>query len=575
VQGSNIWDAAEANRYQLGQLSTFSKLYVWMNNAPDNGAGAQSYTFTLREAGATTGITVTVSEAATTGNDIVNTNAISDGAVLSMECVPANTPTMTLIHFGFVSKYPMVSVSATGIASGEKTVTVRGTANYPQWATGNVLTYDGNDELRNATANWRSTDNTGTIFAWYKRTSVASMVLLSSCDEGSNVRIFSFGFSGNQLVMSQNNNDTENGVLTGVIANNADGNWHSVAATSNGTLWRIYFDGVEKTVTPYAGTNNGDWLADTDLRDSVVFGYLGRSAKTLYWNGTIADTLYYSDAKTPAEILAMHNDYRNPTNLVAAWLADEGTGNVSDYVGSYTMTVTGATWTTSTYTSGGTGRPCDYTIQVDSSRWGANLKGVSVPNNANTWYFAQGNVSPYLDYYKHYVGGALIAWYQPVSYIVGTALPDRQGVAEDAVIVWGTNPLGIVITMGGMVVDTTAAAIIGAAPPDAAGEVNLPPAFFPEESELADTGFWHDIFTPIASDTNTPLAFFYIFASVVIVLSAMVITMKYTQNLALSGFSVLVAITGCIGMTLLPPVIIFLIAVGALFPLTMERSQGI
>lgn len=41
------------------------------------------------------------------------------------------------------------------------------------------------------------------------------------------------------------------------------------------------------------------------------------------------------------------------------------------------------------------------------------LSGASVPDNSNNWVLMQNNVMSYLEYYKHTVGGTLIAWYQP------------------------------------------------------------------------------------------------------------------------------------------------------------------
>ncbi len=470
-----------------------------------------------------------------------------------------------------------VSVSATGIASGEKTVTVSGTANYPQWATGNVLTYDGNDELRNATANWRVADGTGTIVVWYRRTSAASMQFISSSDEAANNRIFGWGFSDNKLAVYQNEAGAENGVQTTAdIVGNADGNWHTATISSDGAAWYIYYDGISKAVSVYAGANNGNWLDSVTLRDSIVIGYLGRLAKTLYFSGTLGDILYYSDCKTPAEVLAIHNGYRNPTNLVAAWLADEGAGNVSDFVGSYTMTVTGATWATSTYTSGSTGRLCDYTIQVDSSRWGKNLKGVSVPNNANQWNFTQGNVSPYLGYYKHYVGGALIAWYQPVSYIVGTALPDRQGAAEDAVIVWGTNEIGIAITMGAF---TIADPDVGTGEQietvGAAGEVNAGGEnWMPPDTELVGIPFLRPTVRDLAIIVGDPEWLWWLFMSLLTIIVSMAVVAKYTQHLWMTAATGVIIAGGCAAAMMIQPAIIVVIFGIMLIPMLMERKPS-
>lgn len=86
------------------------------------------------------------------------------------------------------------------------------------------------------------------------------------------------------------------------------------------------------------------------------------------------------------------------------------------------------------------------------------MGGGSCPDNNSGWMFVRNNVMPYMEYYKHTVGATLIAWYQPISMIIGTNLDDREGTdlgetgtgEEDGVIVWGTNP-ALDITVGSLV----------------------------------------------------------------------------------------------------------------------------
>ncbi len=42
-------------------------------------------------------------------------------------------------------------------------------------------------------------------------------------------------------------------------------------------------------------------------------------------------------------------------------------------------------------------------------------------------------------------------WYQPLSYIVGTLLPDRDAADNNGTIVWGANPVGVSATIGNMI----------------------------------------------------------------------------------------------------------------------------
>ena len=86
------------------------------------------------------------------------------------------------------------------------------------------------------------------------------------------------------------------------------------------------------------------------------------------------------------------------------------------------------------------------------------LDSAEVPDNANDIIINQNNVMPYFDYLKWTVGVDLIAWYQPISMIVGTTLDDREGTdagetgtaEEDATIVWGENPAGVDVDIGSL-----------------------------------------------------------------------------------------------------------------------------
>jgi hypothetical protein len=44
--------------------------------------------------------------------------------------------------------------------------------------------------------------------------------------------------------------------------NAVDGNWHHVVWSSNGSAWRVVFDGVEKGLTAIFGSNTGAWASD-------------------------------------------------------------------------------------------------------------------------------------------------------------------------------------------------------------------------------------------------------------------------------------------------------------------------
>ena len=80
----------------------------------------------------------------------------------------------------------------------------------------------------------------------------------------------------------------------------------------------------------------------------------------------------------------------------------------------------------------------------------ADGNGISITENDSDWVIGQGNVLPYIDYYKHTVGEAVQAWYQPNYIIDDTALLDRSmyglsfpGVVGDYVVVSDSDSLDL------------------------------------------------------------------------------------------------------------------------------------
>ena len=92
IHGPFSWNATETNRQQgISQVQLWA-LYVDMFTAPDNGAGTQTYTWTVRDDVAATNCSCVVSEAETTCNDTCTDDVIVDSK-MTLENVPASTPT--------------------------------------------------------------------------------------------------------------------------------------------------------------------------------------------------------------------------------------------------------------------------------------------------------------------------------------------------------------------------------------------------------------------------------------------------------------------------------------------------
>lgn len=86
-------------------------------------------------------------------------------------------------------------------------------------------------------------------------------------------------------------------------------------------------------------------------------------------------------------------------------------------------------------------------IYIDGSEEDSTAFTDNVYDSSYDWILARNDVAPYMDYYKHTVGGTLIAHYEPVTMISGTTLPDREGAAQNGTITWGSNPAGVTVSL--------------------------------------------------------------------------------------------------------------------------------
>lgn len=72
-----------------------------------------------------------------------------------------------------------------------------------------------------------------------------------------------------------------------------------------------------------------------------------------------------------------------------------------------------------------------------------DVQSASVPDTANDYLWMQDDSMPYADYLKIAIDNTYQLRYEPNDIIAGTTLPDRAGTAQNGVITWGTNPVGL------------------------------------------------------------------------------------------------------------------------------------
>lgn len=157
-----------------------------------------------------------------------------------------------------------------------------------------LLSYDGDDYCRAAVANFRNGDSSGAIEMWFRSSSkVAKQALFVSSDEGTDTSYFFFfiDITSGKLRIEQR---SAAGAATNPFGSTdvTDGIYHHVVLSSSGTAYTIIVDGVDEGAL--TGANDGDWFADTALRDNIAIGALVRTGVGLGIIGDIGLTRVYS-----------------------------------------------------------------------------------------------------------------------------------------------------------------------------------------------------------------------------------------------------------------------------------------
>ncbi len=120
--------------------------------------------------------------------------------------------------------------------------------------------------------------------------------------------------------------------------------WHHIAAVRESGTWKLYFDGVDKSISNSAASPNSP-------SGSFTIGSV--TAGTDPFNGKIDEVRFWSSARSQYDIIStmqLHLD-GSETNLEANWRLNDGSGTTAtDLVGSYNGTLNNMTnddWVTS------------------------------------------------------------------------------------------------------------------------------------------------------------------------------------------------------------------------------------
>ena len=169
---------------------------------------------------------------------------------------------------------------------------------------GKGLDFDGvTDYIDNGVANFRSSDSLGTISMWFNISTLGrNNTLVKSADTGTDTSNIGIQVSAsNQLAWYQRNAaDTADSLTCGTTL--VASKWYYLVVVSDGSAYTIYLDGVAETLTVAAGANNGDWFAETTLRDNFVIGALKRTATENYFDGKISNLQVWDAAWSESDV---------------------------------------------------------------------------------------------------------------------------------------------------------------------------------------------------------------------------------------------------------------------------------
>lgn len=363
-----------------------------------------------------------------------------------------NTPTWVNTS---VVDTPGVSVSV-ATTQAEQTVTLSASANVSSWASGSVLHFDG-------TAN--SYVDIGVSYNASTKLYVSTWFYLDSA--------FNAG-GGDQHLWSKRISGTDK--LRLYLAN-ADGKIHfesmaggvdnfdmtSTQSTWNANTWYNVIASISNTAGARLIINNGTAITNPDTHAVPNGGnfVIGNNFVTATTGiiGYIQNVTIGTTDLTTAQEAAIYNGIA-PATVTDYYYIDSGSGTTITSYGTSANTGTAGsacTWRTLTYTSGNTGRLCDFTIQAGTGRSGTNLKGISIPANSNniticssaTNYMLSANITK---------GGNTGGLWQPTALITNNNLPDNSGNGNTGKITWGVNT-NITVTAGDIMTSNSATSV--------------------------------------------------------------------------------------------------------------------
>lgn len=198
-------------------------------------------------------------------------------------------------------------------------------------------------------------------------------------------------------------------------------------------------------------------------------------------------------------------------------------------------------------------------VLVDFMAMGGN----SVFDNGSDWDLMT-NV-PYAASYREAVGGVDVILYQPDDIIAGTVLPDREGAAQDGAFTFGSNPAGVLVNVGPLViVDAPQARGAATVTPSGTGVLEQPDTMHMTDTEMSGSGHeFYSFLQPIAGLMGVKIQVVWWFGAGFLSIVFLAVTRKFCNSVWLAGLVAMIVSAAFVAMgggliELSLPIMIFL-----------------
>ena len=170
-----------------------------------------------------------------------------------------------------------------------------------------VIEFDGTDDLLVYPTNDISSSDRGTLFIVMATDFDGNQNYFSSADEATGVYTWIPVYSRSGVDdwgYWQRSNDTADSIMDPTLRTADEAAIFMVQST--GSAYILEYNGAAITESVTSGSNNGDWVGDTDNRDNFVIGALKfNSTEQAFADGKIAEIIMYDTVLTQAQIDAI------------------------------------------------------------------------------------------------------------------------------------------------------------------------------------------------------------------------------------------------------------------------------